>query len=70
MSQKAVYELLQELGGRATVKEIRALALKRYPDFTLYHYVSNRLQKLQKGGYVRHKRDGTWEIVKKEGPIA
>lgn len=70
MSQKAVYELLQELGGRATVKEIRALALKRYPDFTLYHYVSNRLQKLQRSGYVRHKRDGTWEIAKKEGPKA
>ncbi|MGA2199443.1 MAG: hypothetical protein ABSG45_05845 [Nitrososphaerales archaeon] len=31
MSQRTVYELLKELGGRATSRQISELALKKYP---------------------------------------
>lgn len=68
MSQKIVYDLLTELGGRASLQEIKALALKKYPEYTLYHYVSNRLHKLEHRGYVKKRRDGDWQIVRKRGP--
>ena len=68
MSQKVVFALLKELGGRATVRQISELARKRYPDDTLYSYVGNRLRKLQNWGYVKRNSDGSWEIVDKRGP--
>lgn len=68
MSQKVVYELLKELGGRATVKQVSELALKKYPEYTLHSYVGNRLRKLQNWGYVKKNLDGSWEIVGKKGP--
>jgi len=65
MSQQAVYELLQKLGGRATSREISQLALKMYPEYTLHSYVGNRLRKLQKNGYVRLDKEGFWVIISK-----
>ena len=55
MSQSDVLELLYELGGSATTKEIRDLAKRKYPERTLYIYVGNRLKKLEK-----------WETIKRE----
>jgi len=46
-----VLELLQELGGIATVSEISTLAREKYPDLSLSHYVGNRLWKLKKWGF-------------------
>ena len=63
MSQKVVLELLKELGGRATSRQISQLALKRYPEDTLHAYVGNRLRKLANWGLVKHNSDDTWEIV-------
>jgi len=54
MSQSDVLELLYELGGSATTKEIRDLAKRKYPERTLYTYVGNRLKKLEK-----------WDVIKK-----
>lgn len=63
MSQKAIYELLKELGGRATGHEISKLAKERFPEYALYTYVSNRLKKLEKNGYVRKDKEGYWVIT-------
>jgi hypothetical protein len=40
MSQQTVLQLLQELGGIATVSEIARLALQKYPNLSLSHYAS------------------------------
>jgi hypothetical protein len=63
VSQKQVYDLLESLGGRATTGEISKLALAKYPGDSLYQYVSDRLHKLEKWGYVKHNEDRTWEII-------
>jgi hypothetical protein len=68
MSQKMVYELLQEMGGRASLKQIRELAFKKYPGLTLHRYVGDRLWSLKSWGYVKKNKDGTWEIISKSGP--
>jgi hypothetical protein len=48
MSQKEVYELLEELGGKATTTKVSELAKKKYPKYTVYTYVSARLKSLKK----------------------
>ncbi len=63
MAQKVVYMLLKELGGSATLEEIKELAKKRYPDATQWHYAISDLQKLEKWGYVARIPDGTWKIL-------
>lgn len=68
MSQKVVYELLKELGGRATLQQIKALAFEKYPEYSLHEYVGNRLLKLKTWGYVRRNKDDTWEIISTPGP--
>jgi len=65
MSQGDVYRLLEELGGRATSKQIAAKAREKYPDRTLSQYVGNRLQKLQNKGCVKRDTDGCWVIIAK-----
>jgi hypothetical protein len=66
MSQKTVYELLEELGGRATTLQIRNLAKERYPEFTLHSYVANRLRKLQQKGYIKYDTQSKqWIIISK-----
>jgi Fe2+ or Zn2+ uptake regulation protein len=63
LSQQAVFEILQKLGGRATSKQISQLAREMYPQFTLYQYVGNRLRKLQKNGFVKQDKEGYWNII-------
>jgi hypothetical protein len=67
MSQRTVCELLKELGGRATSRQISDLALRKYPDHSLHSYVSDRLRKLSNRRYVKKNEDGTWETVAKRG---
>lgn len=57
MSQRLVLELLKELGGKATSRQIKVLAKKRYPDSALDVLVGDRLSKLIKAGMVI-RRDG------------
>ena len=68
LSQKTVFELLRELGGKARTSEISRLALQKYPEASLHQYISVRLHQLQSWGYVKHNPDGTWEIASKDGP--
>ena len=63
MSQETVYKLLKKLGGRATSREIRDLAKKMYPQYTLHLYIANRLRKLERNGYVKLRKDGYWMIA-------
>lgn len=65
MSQQEVYEILQKLGGKATAREISRVAFEMFPQYTLHAYVSNRLHKLEKNGYVKHDEHGYWIIVAK-----
>jgi cytochrome b involved in lipid metabolism len=64
MSQLVVYQFLIDLGGKATLKQIREMALRKFPESTLYSYVGQRLHKLEEEGVVKHnKKDDTWEII-------
>ena len=66
MSQKLIWEILKELGGVATTKQVRELAKRKYPDATLWQYVFNRLHKLEYNGYVErvHKYNvDKWMII-------
>jgi uncharacterized membrane protein len=58
MSQEDVYNLLKDLGGKATTNEIKEAAKKKYPDCSLYTYVWTRLSKLEQYGCVKHEKRG------------
>lgn len=62
MSQRDVYEILKELGGKATTKEIREFAKKKYPNCSLHTYVSTRLSALEKHGCIKKEKD-IWLII-------
>lgn len=53
MSQDDTLKILKELGGQATSLEISNRAKKKYPDRTLYIYISDRLKRLCKYGIVK-----------------
>jgi uncharacterized membrane protein len=66
MSQKEVYEIIKELGGEATYREIKRRAKEKFPNLTLWQYVTDRLKKLEKKGYVIKIKRGNevvWKIV-------
>jgi hypothetical protein len=73
MSQEVVYNVLKELGGKATSAQIRAVIAKRYPTSTFDRYVSNRLRQLQKKDIIKlvtqqgKKKSSVfvWKIVRK-----
>ena len=68
MSQEDVLKILKELGGKATSSEIRKRAREKYPDRTLYLYVSDRLNKLEKWDVIEKTKNGRntiWQIKKK-----
>ena len=46
MKGKKVLQLLEEAGGHATTKELRALALERYPGLTLHRTLHTTLKEL------------------------
>lgn len=63
MSQEDVLDILKEIGGSATITEIRDKAKSKYPTRSLYSYVGNRLHKLKKWGDVTY-REGKWRLNK------
>jgi len=66
LSQKEVYDILKELGGEATTKQIKMKAREKFPGLSLYTYVTNRLHKLEKNGCVKKIiKDGeiAWKII-------
>ncbi|MGA7861717.1 MAG: hypothetical protein WCB19_07660 [Thermoplasmata archaeon] len=62
MSQEKVQQILEDLGGRATISQIRKEAKRRYPGTTLYTYVSKRLAALEKWGVVAES-GGLWKLI-------
>lgn len=64
MSQEEIYKIIEELGGEATTEEIKKMAKKKFPNYTLHLYASNRLKKLEKWGIIKRTNKGTWKIVK------
>lgn len=64
MSQKIAYDLLVELGGEATLPQIKTMIRNKYPDYTLDKYVSSRLRSLVAKGCIRYNhRLRTYKIV-------
>jgi Fe2+ or Zn2+ uptake regulation protein len=70
MSQQIVLQLLQELGGIATVSEIARLASQKYPDLSLSYYVTDVLRKLKKWGFVGYDVYTNKYFVVKEEEIS
>lgn len=64
MSQEDVLNILSEIGGEATTKEIRKRAKEKYPHRTLYMYVTNRLDKLEIHNKIERIGD-KWKIRSK-----
>ena len=66
MSQHEVYLILKELGGEATPRQIRERAKEKFPEYSLWQYVGDRLTKLERNGYIKRRmEDGEliWKIV-------
>jgi Fe2+ or Zn2+ uptake regulation protein len=66
LSQKEVYDILKELGGEATTKQIKIRAKEKFPELSLHAYVTDRLRRLERNGYVRKIiKDGevAWKII-------
>jgi len=65
MSQEDVLNILKELKGEATTKEISVKSKEKYPNRTLYTYVWTRLTQLEKNHKV--ERSGNrWKIKSKK----
>lgn len=62
MSQEDVLNILKDLKGEATTKQIRDVAKKRFPYRTLYLYVADRLRKLEKNKKIK-KEGEKWKII-------
>jgi hypothetical protein len=54
MSQRIAYDIIKELGGQATIPEIRKIIRERYPGYTLDQYLANRLRSLVNKGCLRY----------------
>ena len=63
MSQKEVYAIIRDLGGKATPREIIEAHEKLHPDSTLGEYVWTRLKALRDWGYLRKNSDGSYSII-------
>jgi hypothetical protein len=64
MTQRLVLELLKELGGKATTKDILNFAKLKYPDSGFEEGVARKLTRLQMWGYIQHDRiNGLWSVV-------
>jgi len=65
MTQEDVRELLDELGGKATVKEISTQAKEKFPKRSLHTYVGQLLRRLETKGLVIEVGNNTWELTDK-----
>jgi hypothetical protein len=67
MTQRLVLELLKELGGSATTKDILNFAKLKYPDSGFDNRgIAHKLTRLQIWGNIQHDRiNGLWSIIDK-----
>ena len=70
MSQRKIYLILKELGGTASQSDIRRYAKEKYPDSSLYLYITIRLRQLKKWGYIDlvDYEKKIWKIVRDNFP--
>jgi transcription initiation factor TFIID TATA-box-binding protein len=62
VSQKIVFDILNKLGGHATISEINEVARQEYSDRSVASYTNKRLKSLEKKGVVDNTNDNS-EIV-------
>jgi len=70
MNQQKVLDLLKELGGKATTKEIVALAKSKYPADMSQKYISHSLNRLKAWQevdrkFVKGSTQAHWFIIQK-----
>ena len=68
MTQRLVLEILRELGGKATTRDISNLAKLKYPNSGFDNRcVAHKLMRLHMWRYIQHNNriNGTWFIVDK-----
>lgn len=65
MSQIETLIILEEMGGKGRTFQVAAAALRKYPEFSLNTYVSDRLAKAKKWGYVT--KEGNYWILTDQG---
>jgi len=66
MSQHEIYKIIKELGGEATPKQIRERAKEKFPEYSLWQYVGDRLTKLERNGYIKRiirNNHVIWKII-------
>lgn len=63
MSQFEVYNLLMDLGGKATAIELIKRAKEKYPEYSLHKYIYTRLSTLQKNGIIKKYYNENSELV-------
>lgn len=65
MTQEDVRQLLNGLGGRASVEEISTQAKEKFPQRSLHTYVGQLLRRLEKKGFVTEVETKTWKLTEK-----
>jgi hypothetical protein len=65
MSQEDIFNIISELGGEATLEEIRNRVKQKYPARTLHLYILTRLRQLAKNGLI-YDEGKKWRLRKKK----
>jgi hypothetical protein len=64
MAMSDTLKLLRDLGGHATMREMKIAARKAYPDYTFAEYISRDLKKLQLAHKVTYNEStNLWYLV-------
>jgi transcription initiation factor TFIID TATA-box-binding protein len=64
MSQEDIRQLLIDAGGEATIKQLSALARRKFPERSLHQYIQRRMLSMEKKGFVEPTEDDTtWRLT-------
>jgi|GEM_PF-7070710 len=67
MSQQETFIILQELGGRAVSKVIKQRCKEKFPNYSLWQYVTERLNRLIYYGDVAFDKATKEYYITEEG---
>lgn len=64
MAMSDTLQILRTLGGSASIKEMKIIARKQFPEYSFAEYISRDLKKLQSYGKV-HYNEATnmWYLI-------
>lgn len=67
MAMSDTLSILKQLGGSATIREMKIIARKQFPEYSFAEYISRDLKKLSYSGKV-HFNEATnlWYLVKND----